>query len=198
VNPPKHVRSLTAKEKKEIKRLIRHATDSRVLRRAQIIHLSSQGKICQEIASLLGFSVPTVHRVINAFSEEGLASLPDKPRSGRPRKASDHYIQCLKEAVAVSPRDLGYPFASWTAARLREHLARECDVLLNPNYLSQIMNKHGIVYRRPRHIMGHLRDDVEYDEKKEFLRFLKKARSKSAPPSTSSSLMSVRFISTRP
>ena len=81
---------------------------------------------------------------------------------------------------------------------LREHLARECDTLLHPDYLARLMAKHGIVYRRPRHIMGHLRDPEEYDEKKEIIKFLKKTRSTPKGTSTSFSSMNVKFISTRP
>jgi transposase len=198
VNPPKFVRRLNPKEKKEIENLARRAADTRVMQRAQMIRLSSRGKKCREIAELLGFSVPTVHRVIDAFNEEGLGGLPDKPREGRPRKVTEQYIQRLKEAVAQSPRDIGYPFSSWTAPRLREHLARKCNVLIHQDYLCRLMNKHGIVYRRPRHVMGHLQDPEEYDEKKEVIRFLKKAQSRKRRTSTSSSLMSVKFISTRP
>lgn len=193
MNPAKFVRSLTADEHRQIKRLIRKADNTRIMRRAQIVRLSAQGKKCGEIAELLGFAVPTVHRVIDAFNREGPASLPDKPRSGRPPKVTQRYIQCLKEAIAISPIELGYPFASWTLGRLREHLARQCKVLLHPDYLARLMAKHGIVYRRPRHVMGHLRDPQQYNEKKEIIGFLKKARSKPRTTSTCCSLTNPRF-----
>jgi transposase len=198
MNPPKFVRSLRPGEGAEIERLIRRSDDPRLMRRAQIVRLSVQRKTCGEIADLLGFSVPTVHRVVDAFNAEGLAGLPDKPRGGRPPKVTERYVRCLKEAVARSPVDLGYPFASWTLGRLREHLARKCRIVLHPDYLARLMARHGIVYRRPRHVMGHLRDPQEYNEKKEILDFLKKARSSPNADSSSSSSMSVRFISTRP
>lgn len=194
----KFVRPLTASEDAELRRLIRKGSDARVVRRAQMVHLSSLGKKCGEIAGLLGFTVPTVHRAIDEFNARGVRGLPDRPRSGRPPKATQRYVSCLKEAVRTSPVELGYAFASWTLSRLREHLGRECGVVLHPGYLSRLMAKHGIVYRRPRHVMAHLRDEREYDEKKVFLDFLKRGRSSAAPVSISSSSTSVRFISTRP
>jgi transposase len=124
--------------------------------------------------------------------------LPDKPRPGRPPKATDEYVRLLKEAVATSPRDMGYPFSSWTTARLREHLARRCRVILHPDYLARLMARHGIVYRRPRHVMGHLQDPKEYNEKKELIEFLKKTRLRGGTTSTCSSSTSVKFTSTRP
>jgi transposase len=185
-------------EQEEIERLVRSNDDARLVRRAQIIRLSAQGRKASEIAGVTATSVQTVHRILDLFNHEGLAGLPDKPRQGRPRKATEEYIACLKKAVAVSPRKLGYAFGSWTLERLREHLARTCDVILNSDYLSRLMARHDIVYRRPRHVMGHLRNGAEYDEKKEVLAFLKKARSTRARTSTFSSSTSVRFISTRP
>jgi len=198
MNPPKYVRRLTRRERTEIDRLIRKGGDARPLRRAQVVRLSARGKKCREIADLLGFSVPTVHRIIDRFGERGGNSLFDRPRSGRPPKATTEYVACLKEAVSNSPRKFGYAFTSWTLPRLREHLGRRCKALLHPDYLSRLMARHGIVYRRPRHVMAHLRDQQDYDEKKALLDFLKKTRSTHGIPSTSSSSTSVRLISTRP
>lgn len=191
------VRSLRPTEAQALKCLMR-SKDGRQVRRAQIVFLSSQGQKAPAIAALLGLSAPGVRLVLRSFNERGLEALTDKPRSGRPPKATARYVACLKQAVAKSPRAFGYVFGSWTLERLREHLARRCNVLLHPHYLSRLMNKHGIVYRRPRHIMGHLRDPQEYREKKEFLAFLKKTRGMPQPASTCSTLMSVKFISTRP
>ena len=70
----KFVRALTKQEEVEMARLIRKGDDARVVRRAQIVRLSAQGKKCGEIAELLGFSVPTIHRVIDNFGKEGISS----------------------------------------------------------------------------------------------------------------------------
>jgi transposase len=198
VNSPKYVRTLSKDEKNQINHLISKGRDARVVRRAQIVRLSAKKKTSPQIAELMGFSIPTIHRVIDAFNAEGIASLADRPRPGRPPKANKGYIRCLKKAVATSPRKIGYAFSSWTVPRLREHLARQCGVLLHPDYMARLMARHGIVYRRPRHVMGHLRDAQEYNEKKELLNFLKKTRSPLNTTSTCSLLTNVQFISTRP
>jgi transposase len=195
---PLSVRPLSKPEKAALDRLVRTSGNARQLRRAQMIRLSSLGHKTGEIARFLNVSQPSVSRTIHRFSREGLAGLPDKPRSGRPRRARDRYISLLKEAVTTSPQEMGYAFSSWSLPRLREHLLRKTSVLLSPGYLSRLMAKHGIVYRRPRHIMGHLQDPAEYDEKKAFLGFLKKMPWPPRPGSTSSSSTSVKFISTRP
>ena len=194
---PVFVRSLSKKEKETLARLLRGNTPARVLRRAQMVRLSSQGFKCGQIAEMLNVSGPPVIQAIHRFNAEGPDGLADRPRPGRPPRARDRYIRLLKETVQQSPRDLGYPFSSWSLPRLREHLLRKTGVLLNPGYLSRLMKKHGIVYRRPRHVMAHLRNQAEYDEKKAFVDFLKNAPSSPNPGSISCSSTSVRFTSTR-
>ena len=194
---PVFVRKLIKSESTRLRHLIRSKEDARVVRRAQMIRLSSQGKKACEIAEMWSVTAATVLRTIQNFNSDGLKSLADKPRKGRPRKTTDRYIALLKEAVQKSPRDFGYPFSSWTLDRLREHLGREAGTLLNPRYLSQLMAREAIVYRRPKHVMGHLRDVKDYDEKKAILEFLKNAQSKGMPASTLSTLTNVKFTCTR-
>ena len=170
------LRTLTPDERKELKRLIRIGKDARVVRRAQMVLLFSEGKPASEIGALWESSAQTVRLVLNRFNREGIAGLADRPRRGRPRKTNDRYVELLKEAVQKNPRDMDYPFSCWTLDRLREHLARKTHVILSVPHLSRLLAEHKIVYRRPKHDMSHLRDPQEYGEKKAFLEFVKKGR----------------------
>jgi len=192
------VRALSGPESRQLQRLIRTHRDARVVRRAQVIGLSARGKPSHQIADLLERSWSGVRKIINRFNREGLASLADKPRGGRPSKATDCYVALMKQAVQQSPRDLGYTFNAWTLERLGEHLARQTHVILSSARLSCLMRDHGIVYRRPKHGMSHLRDPQEYSEKKAFLEFVKRGRYVRTPDSTRSTSTSVRFTSTQP
>jgi transposase len=192
------VRKLTKSERSELSRVLHSREDGRIVRRAQMILQSSQGITVPAIASAWDTTVQTVLKTIHRFSAEGLASLADRPRSGRPVKATEKYVEVLKEAVQHSPRDLGYPFSSWTLERLREHVGHLTGVLLNPRYLSSLMGKNGIVYRRPKHLMAHLRDPQEYDEKKALLEFLKKMPSTRKPRSNCCIWTNVKFTCTQP
>lgn len=192
------VRKLKAKERAELSRILHSRQDGRIVRRAQMILQSAQGIRIPAIALAWDTTVQTVLKTIHRFNSEGLAGLADRPRSGRPTKATDHYVEVLKQAVQRSPRDLGYPFSSWTLKRLREHVGHETGVLLKPRYLSRLMGKHGIVYRRPKHLMTHLRDPQEYDEKKALLEFLKKGRSTPRPRSNCCTSTNVKFTCTPP
>src|SRR5215207_3480943 len=125
MSKPLWARALTAGERKELTRLVRGGLDARVVRRAQRIRLSSEGKTAAEIATLWAVSGQGVRKIINRFNREGIAGLADRPRPGRPRKTDGRYVALLKKAVSVNPRDVGYSFSCWTLDRLREHLARK-------------------------------------------------------------------------
>ena len=198
MSKPLFVRQLSGAERKQLTELIRNGTDARVVRRAQMIRLSGEGKTAGEIAPLWAMTAQGVRKIVNRFNREGVAGLADRPRHGRPRKTDGRYVELLKQAVQTSPHDLGYPFACWTLDRLREHLARKTRVILSPAHLSRLMAENRIVYRRPKHGMTHLRDPREYDEKKAFLAFVKKGLRVRTPASTCSTSTSVRFTSTRP
>jgi transposase len=195
---PLYARKLTTRESRELLKLIRSSPDAQVVRRAQVIRLSARGKTPRQIADLLDRSWSGVRKIINRFNTDGFASLADKRRVGRPRKRTDRYVALLKEAVQANPRDMGYPFSCWTLERLREHLARRTKIILSPPHLSRLLHENNIVYRRPKHGMGHLRDEAEYNQKKAFLEFVKKGPCIAEPSSICSTSMSVRFTSTRP
>jgi transposase len=198
MSSPVFARALGGAERKELRQLVRNGLDARVVRRAQMVLLSAEGKAASEIAVLWAITAQGVRKIINRFNREGVAGLADRPRKGRPPKTDDRYVELLKQAVQTSPHELGYPFSCWTLERLREHLARKTRVILCPQHLSRLLAKHGIVYRRPKHGMTHLRDPAEYNEKKAFLAFVKKGRCAASPASTCCTSTSVRFTSTRP
>lgn len=198
MSQPLFVRPLSLPEKNELRKLVRAGEDARVVRRAQMVLLSAQHQTPSQIGALWELTAQGVRKILQRFNQEGISGLSDRPRRGRPRKTNDRYVVLLKEAVAADPREQGYSFGCWTLGRLREHLARKTRILLSVPHLSRLMAEHGIVYRRPKHGMTHLRDPQEYEEKKAFLNFVKKSRSSQEPGLICSTSTSVKFISTRP
>ncbi len=75
---PVFVRKLTKSESAQITRLIRSNEDARIVRRAQMIRLSSQGKKTCEISEMWSVTAATVLRTIQNFNAAGLKSLADK------------------------------------------------------------------------------------------------------------------------
>ena len=198
MSQPLFVRPLTLPERNELRKLVRRGEDARVVRRAQMVLLSAQRQTPSQIGALWELTAQGVRKILHRFNLEGVSGLSDRPRRGRPRKTNARYVALLKEAVASDPREQGYAFGCWTLDRLREHLAKRTRVLLSAVHLSRLMAEHGIVYRRPKHGMTHLRDPQEYEDKKAFLKFVKKRPSSREPRLICSTSTSVKFISTRP
>ena len=94
--------------------------------RSQIVLLSAEGMLNQEIAQSLNISNSAVGKWRSRFIEHGLCGLLDRPRSGRPRAVSERQVrlilnktfrardrQVLHSAVFVSVGDFLRPNGSF-------------------------------------------------------------------------------------
>jgi transposase len=178
------LRSVTERERSDLERLVRSNPDARILRRAQVVRLRLLGHKHGEIADLLGVSPPTVPAAIRRFNEGGIMGLADRPRSGRPPRVTEWYIEAMKAAICTPPPELGYAFSTWSLARLREHLGGKTGTWISQMHLWRLMGRHGMVYRRPRHDLSHMRDPAEYEQKKALLDLLKKGPRRRTPTSS--------------
>lgn len=173
---PKQVHPLSDSELTEIQQVISTHPKPRVRVRAIMIRMSHEGLSAPEIATLLGVSRQTVLHQIQRYEDSGIIGIEDRPRSGPPAKANAEYIAKLKRAVASDPRELGYRFSVWSVERLQKHLVEQTGVELSPIYLHDLMRKHDIVYRKPKHTLEHKQDSEEVSQKKRLLEFLKKTQ----------------------
>lgn len=88
----------------------------RTAARAVMILLSAGGMTAAEIGALLHYDPKTVRRWITRHDLDGLAGLPDRPRSGRPRLGSTRLGQRIGTLLAT-PK-------AWTTARIWRQLGR--------------------------------------------------------------------------
>ena len=173
---PEHVHALAGTELTELQQVIRNHSKPRVRVRAIIIRMSHEGCTAPAIAKMLGISRQTVLHQIQRYEQQGIIGIEDKPRCGAPAKANAEYIAKLKQAVASDPRELGYRFSVWSVERLQKHLHQQTQIQLTPIYLHELMQKHDIVYRKPKHDLFDKQDKKEVEEKKQLLDFLKKTQ----------------------
>lgn len=82
----------------------------RVAARIMMILLSATGMSASDIAELLHYNPVTVRRWIDRHTREGLAGLPDRPRSGRPRLGSPRLGQRIR-TLLHTPK-------AWTTSRV--------------------------------------------------------------------------------
>ena len=178
------VYQLKPKELAEIERAIRQGKRSEVRQRATVIRLLHLGHKPEAVAEQQMVSVPTIYNWHKLWREKGIAGLANKPRKGRPPKATEAYCQKLEEVLEKEPSALGYRFAIWTADRLRAHLNKETGILLSESRFRALLKKRGYRYRRPKHDLSHLQDQKAKREAEKLLEEMKKRASETISSSS--------------
>jgi transposase len=175
---------LTEAGLREIVAAIKHDKRPEVRHRAMGLRLLHEGKAPKEVAEFLGVSQPTVYDWHHRWHRAGLEGLANRPKPGRPVKATDSYIAQLEEAVEQDPQMLGYAFSLWTTERLRLHLKAKTGIELKPTQFKAVLKENGFVYRRPKHDLTNLQDAQARQVAEEWLTELKKAPKKAKSTSS--------------
>lgn len=181
---------LTEEGLRDIVQAIKHDKRPEVRQRGIGLRLLHEGKMPKEVAEFLSVSQPTVYDWHHRWQEGGIESLANRPKSGRPVKATDSYVAELEKAVEHDPQELGYAFSIWTSERLRQHLKTKTGIELKPTQFKAILKENDFVYRRPKHDLTNLQDEKARQMAEEWLEELKKAPKKAK--STSSLWTKVR------
>jgi transposase len=163
---------------REIVAALKRDRRAEVRQRAMGLRLLHEGKSPKELAELLAVSQPTVYDWHHGWQKQGLEGLANRPKSGRPLKATDRSIAQLEEAVEQDPQDLGYAFSIWTTERLRLHLKAKTGIELKPTQFKAVLKENDFVYRRPKHDLSNLQDAQARQAAEEWLEELKKAPKK--------------------
>ena len=169
---------------REIIEAIKHDKRAEVRHRAMGLRLLHEGKSPKEVAEFLGVSQPTVYDWHHRWQKEGVEGLANRPKSGRPTKATDSYVKQLEEAVEQDPQELGYSFSIWSAERLRLHLKTRTGIELKPTQFKALLKENDFVYRRPKHDLGNLQDEKARQAAEEWLEELKKEPKKAKSTSS--------------
>jgi transposase len=131
-----------------------HQSDNPHLRRrATILLLLHDDLLPVQVATQVDVCVKTVYSVLHRFQAAGMKGLADRPRSGRPRKATAHYRQRLEAVLRQPPHDLFKewpeiidPPRRWTVNSLRFYLEHETGILLSYERLRVLLHEMGYVY----------------------------------------------------
>jgi transposase len=111
--------AISEEEIKELKSWVRsHTIESRYRTRAQIILMSLEGKSLDEISKSLNVTKATVNKWRNRFRKNGLNSMDDLPRAGKPPMISAETKASVIE-LACSRAEDGY--TNWSQKRIGEH-----------------------------------------------------------------------------
>ena len=169
---------------REITKAIKRDQRAEVRQRAMGLRLLHEGKAPKAVAEFLSVSQPTVYDWHHRWQKAGVEGLANRPKPGRPRKATDNYVKQLEEAVEQDPQALGYAFSIWTVERLRLHLKAKTGIELKPTQFQAVLKENDFVYRRPKHDLGNLQDEKARQAAEEWLEELKKGPKKAKSTSS--------------
>jgi len=142
-----------ASQRRRLRRILASTQTRRTWARATGLLMLVQGQSVMDVAKILGICEDRVTNWKRRWIREGMESLQDKARSGRPPKVTSRYLSLLGQAVERGPRAYGYLFSVWSAGRLAAHLEFKTKISLRPNQLREHLKRQGFVYRRPKHTL---------------------------------------------
>jgi transposase len=178
------VYQLKRKELAEVEKAIRQDQRAEVRQRAMVIRLLHLGQKPAAIAKQQMVSAPTIYNWHKLWREQGIEGLANRPKTGRPAKATEAYCQKLEELLEKEPAEFGYRFAIWTSDRLRAHLEKETGILLSESRFRALLKKRGYRYRRPKHDLSHLQDKKAKKKAEKLLDEMKKRASETISSSS--------------
>lgn len=134
--------------------------------------LSAQRYSVPQIAALLVSLEDTVARCIHDFNRSGLEGILPAERVGRPTKTTEDILTTLLDLVESDPRDLGYPFSTWTADLLAVALKEQTGLAVSESSVRRTLHGQGYSVQRP--VLSVSSPDPEYEQKCERLRELQR------------------------
>jgi transposase len=146
------LRPISNEEGNRLLRIIRRGSGSVVTwRRAQIVLLAAQAMPATKIAEVVFSDPDTVREVIHNFDRDGFESLYPRYRGGRPCTFTLPQRQEVKRLALSIPTDLGQPFATWSLAKLADHLVAEGVVDdISHEGLRQLLREEGVSFQAVR------------------------------------------------
>jgi transposase len=145
-----YVREITNDEGNQLKRILRRASESFKVKRAQVILASAQSMRVPEISKSFGFSIDYASYVIHGFNERGFEVFKSKYENcGSTPKFSNTERQIIIDIALSLPRDLGLPFTERSLPKLKEYIISNTDIdYISHETIRRILQERGIKYRR--------------------------------------------------
>ena len=102
------------------------------------------------VAGALGVNLRTVFRWLALYRSGGWGKLDARKRGGRRPKLDGEELKWVYDTVVEkSPMQLKFPFALWTAAMVREMIAKQFRVRLSHSSVCRLLGQMGLSVQRP-------------------------------------------------
>jgi transposase len=163
---PLRLRALSEEEERVMRKLAHSRTASaRLVQRAKIIELASQGQTIPQIMQQLQVSEPMVRKWWKRFEQQGLAGLEDAPRPGAPSRYTVENKARVLQAAHTCPDDLNLGYHCWTFERLTAYVHERLGIHLKKTRIFEILQEEGLHWRKQETWFGK-RLDPEFVEKR--------------------------------
>jgi transposase len=149
----RYVRPLTESQRHTLAEIMYHDATPRARVRAHGILLSAHGMTIKEIAKIYQVDRDTVATWIKKWEHHGVASLYDKPRSGRPPKLTLEEKDLAQQYIKEDPRCLKH---------VVERLSQKTAKRLSISSLKRLAKKARLRWKRVRKSLKSLRDPAEF------------------------------------
>lgn len=174
--PKRRKFTLSSEDLKVVEDTIAHDKRPEVVKRAMALRFLHRGHAPEEVAEMLLVASSTIYNWCRRWEAEGVAGLVNKPKSGRPSKATPEYCQQLDAALEHEPAAYGYAFTIWTLDRLRDHLETQTGIRLSRGRFRILMENRDYVYRRPKRDLTSKQDADAKQQAAELIEELKKGQ----------------------
>jgi transposase len=104
---------------------LKQTKEARVFRRAQAVRDVVKGQRLQTVSDTLSFTYSALRKWVHRFAVQGIHGLVDRPRPGRPPKATCALEKHLNRLVEQDPLEHGSVYSQWSCRELAAVLARE-------------------------------------------------------------------------
>jgi transposase len=159
--------TLTDDERDDLRALTRRSKTAQALAlRARIVLLAAGGMPTEQIAEKLHVANQTVSKWRLRYAEKRLDGICDAPRSGRPRKITDHEIgELVRTTLEKKPKgathwscrllakELGVPFNRvqrvWKAFGLQPHRSETFTISTDPLFTEKVLDIVGLYLDPP-------------------------------------------------
>ncbi len=161
------MRELNEEEQSVIEKLSRSQTAPvRLVQRARIIRLASQGQSVPEIAQHMQVGSNMVYKWFKRFTAQGLDGLQDAPRPGAPARYQPEEAAQIIAAARSRPSQVGeQSFESWTFRRLTAHVQEHLGISMKRTRIFELLRAEGLQWRKQETWLKK-RDDPNFVEKR--------------------------------
>ncbi len=144
------LRALSQEEEQVIEKLSRSQTaPARLVERAKIIRLASQGQSVPQIAQHMQVGYNMVYKWFKRFTAQGIDGLQDAPRSGAPVHYQPEEAAQIIAAAKSRPSQVGeQSFESWTFRRLTAHVQEHLGISMKRTRIFELLRAEGLRWRQ--------------------------------------------------